>query len=644
MRKLRYVPPQGDALLLSLALVMAVATAGSASSPSSGTVSPTSASTSWQGQHYTAAANLAGTALANPCPSAAQDPQNAVCDHFRVTANADAAFWGDKVGGVQITIRWADSSNDFDLYVYDAAGTRVEVSAQGNTTFEQVLIPDASGAYEVRVAPFTIVDSGYDGVATLVARPLSTAPGAGPAAYHGVTVSGPNPDVAPQTTPLKLKKADIPLFQFVDTGFEAAEPTIGIRRNGTAFYAAATFDGILGTAHTTEIRSKDGGLTWRPVQPSIAGQLDSHPETLDPYTYVEEDSGRVFDIDLIGDNLAVGLPLGAVLSFSDDEGQSWTTTALTIPGLNDHQTIYAGPTPAGNPALRSIDPRFPEVLYYCVNQVSDSWCARSLDGGITFVQGATPAYLGEDPEAGGLCGGLHGHAATDSAGRLFLPKGHCGFPWVAVSENGGDTWTRVRISGNVPAADIQSAVAVDAADNVYSVWWDDRHHLPYLSISRDHGRSWTAPLMIAPPGVREVNFPTIAAGDAGKIVLTFPGTTVNDPSDPTRPWNSYVVLSTDALSANPTFLSNIANPAADPVHRGNCLGRCGGMFDFLDVVVSPADGAAWATATDTCTAQDNCNTNPKGAPSDMRGIAIREIAGPPLIGTDACPGKSNKCR
>jgi hypothetical protein len=370
-----------------LALVMAVATAGSASSPSSGTVSPTSASTSWQGQHYTAAANLAGTALANPCPSAAQDPQNAVCDHFRVTVNADAAFWSDKVGGVQITIRWADSSNDFDLYVYNAAGTRVKVSAQGNTTFEQVLIPDASGAYEVRVAPFTIVDSGYDGVATLVARPLSTAPGAGPAAYHGVTVSGPNPDVAPQTTPLKLKKADIPLFQFVDTGFEAAEPTIGIRRNGTAFYAAATFDGILGTAHTTEIRSKDGGLTWRPVQPSIAGQLDSHPETLDPYTYVEEDSGRVFDIDLIGDNLAVGLPLGAVLSFSDDEGQSWTTTALTIPGLNDHQTIYAGPTPVGNPALRPIDPRFPEVLYYCVNQVSDSWCARSLDGGIAFVQG-----------------------------------------------------------------------------------------------------------------------------------------------------------------------------------------------------------------------------------------------------------------
>ena len=32
--------------------------------------------------------------------------------------------------------------------------------------------------------------------------------------------------------------------------------------------------------------------------------------------------------------------------------------------------------------------------------------------------------------------------------------------------------------------------------------------------------------MIAPPGVKEVNFPTITAGDAGHIALTFPGTMV----------------------------------------------------------------------------------------------------------------------
>ncbi|HEY3103561.1 MAG TPA: sialidase family protein, partial [Pyrinomonadaceae bacterium] len=391
--------------------------------------------------------------------------------------------------------------------------------------------------------------------------------------------------------------------------------------------------------------SKDGGLTWQVVQPTLAGQVDTHPETLDPYTYVEEDSGRVFDIDLYGENLAVGLPVGAFLSWSDDEGATWLTSTVSIPGLNDHQTLFAGPTPIGNPLLKSVDPRFPEVLYYCVNQVADSWCARSINGGLTFTMGATPAYLGADPETNDVvCGGLHGHLATDSAGRLFLPKGHCGDPWLAISEDGGDSWTRIQISNKIRAADTQMAVAVDSADNLYYVWFDDIHHLPYLSISRDHGKTWSAPRMLGPPGVYEVNFPTIAAGDPGKIALTFPGTTVNDQSDPSRPWNSYVVISTDALSSDPTFVSNISNPANDPVYRGACLGRCGRMFDFLDVVISPNDGSVWATAVDTCTAKTGCPTNPKAASDDMRGIAIRQISGPPLIGTGACPGKANKCK
>jgi len=147
--------------------------------------------------------------------------------------------------------------------------------------------------------------------------------------------------------------------------------------------------------------------------------------------------------------------------------------------------------------------------------------------------------------------------------------------------------------------------------------------------------------MITPPGVYEVNFPTITAGQTGKIALTFPGTPVNDRANATRPWNSYVVLSTDALSADPTFYSNIANPANDPVYRGNCLGRCGRMFDFLHVEVSPSDGMVWATAVDTCTAKNGCNTAAATSSTDMRGIAIKQLAGP-VVGVQPCGSK--RCR
>ena len=67
------------------------------------------------------------------------------------------------------------------------------------------------------------------------------------------------------------------------------------------------------------------------------------------------------------------------------------------------------------------------------------------------------------------------------------------------------------------------------------------------------------------------------------------------------------------------------------------------MFDFLDVVGSPSDGTVWASAVDTCTAQNNCNTvAATGEATDMRGIAIKEIAGPRLYGTPlGCKSKGH---
>jgi hypothetical protein len=184
------------------------------------------------------------------------------------------------------------------------------------------------------------------------------------------------------------------------------------------------------------------------------------------------------------------------------------------------------------PAVQPLTPFFPKILYYCVNQISDAGCVRSLDGGLTLIPTATPPYaepVTTDPLA--ICSSLHGHGASDSAGRIFLPRG-CNVPQVAISEDGGDTWTRVNVSNTIGADDRQTSVAVDTADNVYYAWWDDKHRLPYLSISRDHGKTWSTPLMIAPPDVHEVNWPTVIAGDPGKIAITFPGTTSSDSTDP----------------------------------------------------------------------------------------------------------------
>jgi hypothetical protein len=147
--------------------------------------------------------------------------------------------------------------------------------------------------------------------------------------------------------------------------------------------------------------------------------------------------------------------------------------------------------------------------------------------------------------------------------------------------------------------------------------------------------------MIAPPGVYSANLPTIVAGEAGRIAITFAGSTDKDEKNDRRPWNAYVVMSTNALDADPLFLSTIANRTGDPIHRGaTCVGRCGGMFDFLDIQLSPADGTIWATTSDSCTAKAKCNERydatakemPTQTATDRRGVAIHQVDGPKLVG------------
>src|SRR5919202_4282588 len=125
--------------------------------PSSGSVSPTSPTTTWNGHFYAAAGNVGGaTGDVTPCTSATLDPTDSICDHFTVTVGVDSTYWSTNGGGLSVTIAWADPGNDFDLFVYDSAGNQVGASAQGGTTSEQAFIPRAAGTYEVRVVPFLV--------------------------------------------------------------------------------------------------------------------------------------------------------------------------------------------------------------------------------------------------------------------------------------------------------------------------------------------------------------------------------------------------------------------------------------------------------------------------------------------------------
>ncbi|MDQ3958315.1 MAG: glycoside hydrolase, partial [Actinomycetota bacterium] len=357
--------------------------------------------------------------------------------------------------------------------------------------------------------------------------------------------------------------------------------------------------------------------SWEEVSP-YAAPARRHAVGLDPMLHVDPDTGRIFTADI---QAVVGC--SAMVSFSDDDGESWITSKVC--GLTDHQNVFSGPPPAGGPAPIG----YPNVVYYCAidGGVLGAYgtmtsCVKSLDGGITWTRTGEPAFH-DDPriEGGGSlginghCTGATGHGFVDSEGRVYIPRGYCGNPWLAISEDEGRTWARVQVASNGMAYDKgsqleehEAAVAVDDEGNVYYAW-ADRRRLPFLAVSRDGGETWSKPMMIGPPGIKETSLPNMDVGAPGKIAVTYYGST-NAPGGKTPPgtgpgyesatWNAYTTITANALAKDPTFYTVAMNDPRQPLLWGGCgILRCGALYDFLDVDIAP-DGTAWTALVDAC--------------------------------------------
>ncbi len=412
----------------------------------------------------------------------------------------------------------------------------------------------------------------------------------------------------------------------------AIEPTLAITASGAVFYPTHLGgihyqDPLGGEIPVTKVmRTRDAGLTWDDVTPDVAGQ-DQFVISGDPYLYADPIGGRIFTVDAY---LACNY-----ISFSDDEGDSWigNPAACGAP-LADHETVFSGP------ATQTTTIGYPAIIYQCFNQIVQSLCARSLDGGITWSPG-TPVFGPQDGAA--ECGGTHGHGHAGPDGTVYLPKGHCGEPWLGISRDDGVTWQRVRVTDSVGMVDSfttdthEAAVRTDAEGNVY-YFVLDQDGQPRLAVSRDAGATWGEPMLVGLPGLTAARWPSLVAGDEGRVAVFYVGSDVaggfdaNEEVLANATWHAYAGFILNALDPDPIVATARMDPDGDPIARGRCEGgggACGVVYDFLDVEMD-AGGRVYAALVDVCTGPCAAPGGSAADPGDALAAIGVQVAGSTL--------------
>jgi hypothetical protein len=262
---------------------------------------------------------------------------------------------------------------------------------------------------------------------------------------------------------------------------------------------------------------------------------------------------------------------------------------------------------------------------------------ESLDYGKTWHNMGSGGTLDGVFNSGAL-----GQLRVDKVGNLFFTSENS--PAVNLvrgirGKNGRYSFSSTLVSSE-PGTDTRQLFitsALDSAGNVYVVWSRRESHSTdvgiYTAVSRDHGKTFGAPVKMNTGAIHNANFPWIIAGDPGRVAVAFYGTKHKaDSTSNAGPWDVYVTQSTDFLSKHPHLEQ--AKVSEHPSHTNPiCLSGLGctagsaqdrNLGDFFQLDMDPTDGSViviWA---------DPANQYGALAGSAVNSYA-KQVAGPSLL-------------
>lgn len=462
--------------------------------PNAGTIDATNTSISWQGAHFTGGTYALfddhGVLCFNPLTGRPFDPPNtsgpAACDVFILNVNLDASFWTTNAGDVRIGLSgWPDNgdgvTDDIDLHVYrrnsdGSVGPFVGASGHGAGQPESLAIPSASGSYYVLAVAFAVLDSAYQGTASLELESTQepgTVGGGLPTsrASHDIYLSHSEPHIS--MNPLDH-----------DNLVAGSKMYVNLERYQFRIGTYASFNGGKTWQDNGHLPGYGPEPTPAECQPNPS-QTPDQPEscsftTSDVWTAFD-DEGNAYAMVLVSPGGASG-PAGWSMNVhrSSDGGRTWSAPFV----IHDHFQ---------NPVLQAV--------------FLDDKNAIAVDN-FTTIDGRT------NRAKDGSIGTMYACWELDSSPGVFQEL------VVAVSRDGGRTWAPPVPVSTTETRDIGCQISVDRRGVAYVSYFDyGRNQMRYVR-STDHGTTWSVPAVIASvnplPGTfpgqhfRNLSVPTMA--------------------------------------------------------------------------------------------------------------------------------------
>lgn len=330
------------------------------------------------------------------------------------------------------------------------------------------------------------------------------------------------------------------------------EPSIATAPDGTLYVVAPG---------TGTWRSDDQGTTWSRQADTLGNSGDS-------------------DIAIDADGVVYGSDLfnSAPVSVSMNRAASYAySTATNNGGSLDREWVAV--SGHGN-------------VFATVRDGGNEEFSVSHDQGHTFSAPITVATNA----------GLRGNIYAASDVDLYIPYSN-GVVKLAVSHNGGSTWTSHNVASVGGTECIFPGVARDALGTLYVTWCEfgslgfpsSGNARIYLAASKDDGATWSTPLVLSDDANFNV-FPWIVAGNAGRVFVTwYEGVPILPDvlhvRDPVLAflvnWHVEVSWSLNADQAAPLF-QRVA--ATGVTHTGpictsgtGCLPGTRGLLDFFEM-------------------------------------------------------------